>query len=116
LHQRVVDPVWTRSRALLKNGTLEKDGKTFTPHPLPEPKPACAELRKPITLEHENSIREFLWRYFSQFDDHDQVRFPILYGSDVGESDLVEIFRISPQDAPSLIREVGGTDGRTNCR
>ncbi|MFZ0748643.1 MAG: DUF3376 domain-containing protein, partial [Pyrinomonadaceae bacterium] len=104
LHARVVDPIWTRGRALLKTDTLEKDGKTVTPNPLPEPKKGCA-LPAEISLKHADSIREYLWRYFSQFDDYDQVRFPILYGSDVGESDLVEIFRISPQDAPSLIRE-----------
>lgn len=112
LHKQVVDPVWTRSRSLLKTGSLKEDG-TVELHPLPESNPSCNALRDRITLRHADSIREFLWRYFSQFDDYDQVRFPILYGSDVGESDLVEIFRISPQDAPSLIREAGpGADRR----
>ncbi|HEX5703020.1 MAG TPA: patatin-like protein [Pyrinomonadaceae bacterium] len=112
LHKEVVDPVWTRGRSLLKTGSLKEDG-TVELHPLPEPIRTCSALLEGISLKHADSIREFLWRYFSQFDDYDQVRFPILYGSDVGESDLVEIFRISPQDAPSLIREAGpGADRR----
>ena len=52
-----------------------------------------------------DAVREYLWRYCSQFDDFDQVRFPILYGTEVGEADVVEIIRISPEDAPSLIAE-----------
>jgi patatin-related protein len=112
LHARVVDRIWTRGSALLRTSTREKDG-TRKPNPLPEPTEACAVLRARISVKHADSVREYLWRYFSQFDDYDQVRFPILYGSDVGESDLVEIFRISPQDAPSLIREAGpGADRR----
>lgn len=59
-----------------------------------------------------NNIRAYLWRYFSQFDDFDQIRFPILYGTDVGESDVVEIIRISPEDAPSLIAERAVTEKR----
>lgn len=50
-------------------------------------------------------IQKYLWRYFSQFDDFDQISFPILYGVEEGESDVVEIIRISPEDATKLINE-----------
>ena len=98
--ETVLDPTWNRSVALLKpnqvididvitRGTADDESCRF-------PKPWSA---------HANSFREYLWRYFSQFDDFDQMRFPILYGTDVGESDVVEIIRISPEDATSLIDE-----------
>jgi patatin-related protein len=98
--ETVLDPTWNRSVALLKpnqvididvitHGTADDESCRF-------PRPWSA---------HANSFREYLWRYFSQFDDFDQMRFPILYGTDVGESDVVEIIRISPEDATSLIDE-----------
>jgi patatin-related protein len=55
--------------------------------------------------EFTKALKHYLWPYFSRFDDYDQIRFPILYGSEVGESDVVEVFRISPEDATSLINE-----------
>jgi len=54
---------------------------------------------------HLEGVRKYLWDYLRKFDDYDQVRFPIMYGTDSGESDVVEVFRISPEDAPSLIDE-----------
>jgi patatin-related protein len=91
----VVDPTWTRSFTLLK-----------ATEPLPEGCGACvrptpAEGMEPIW----RGVREYLWRYFSQFDDFDQISFPIMYGVEEGESDVVEIIRISPDDATTLINE-----------
>ena len=57
---------------------------------------------------HESNwlvFKKYLWRYFSQFDDFDQIGFPILYGVEEGESDVVEVIRISPEDATKLINE-----------
>lgn len=54
---------------------------------------------------HAEGVRKYLWHYLTKFDDYDQVRFPIMYGTDSGESDVVEVFRIAPEDAPSLIDE-----------
>lgn len=76
---------WSRCRALLN------------PHYAPTSPKRASEVA--------DAVREYLWRYCSQFDDFDQVRFPILYGTEVGEADVVEIIRISPEDAPSLIAE-----------
>jgi patatin-related protein len=91
-HETIRDHTWARCKALLK-----ADG----------PMPAAISTCKPLKIEsrYTDSLREYLWRYFSRFDDYDQVRFPILYGTEVGESDVVEIIRISPEDAPSLINE-----------
>lgn|GEM_PF-413920 len=95
-HEEVVDKIWERGRALLR--PLDQ---------LPEPSRRCYALRfKDDELDEDiQAIREYLWRYFSQFDDFDQVSFPILFGTEVGESDVVDILRISPEDATSLIDE-----------
>ena len=109
LKTTVVDPTWERCSALLKAVIVHAD-KSVTRNPLPKPQDKCAA--QVVESEYTDSIREYLWRYFSQFDDFDQVRFPILYGTEVGESDIVEIFRISPEDAPSLINEKDPNTGR----
>ncbi len=44
-------------------------------------------------------------RYFEDYEDYDQVTFPIYYETQVGETEPVEVFRISPVDARSLIDE-----------
>ncbi|MEN3328141.1 MAG: hypothetical protein V7638_2948 [Acidobacteriota bacterium] len=95
-HEEVVDKVWGRGKALLR--PLDQ---------LPEPSRRCDPLRfKDDELDEDiQAIREYLWRYFSKFDDFDQVSFPILFGTEVGESDVVDILRISPEDATSLIDE-----------
>lgn len=93
-HEQVVDKVWERGRALLR--PLEA---------LPEPSRRCEPLKLTELDEDVQAIREYLWRYFSQFDDFDQVGFPILFGTEVGEADVVDILRISPEDATSLIDE-----------
>lgn len=60
--------------------------------------PAAAELERCL---HGHPLR----RYFDQYEDYDQVTFPITYETQVGELEPVEVFRISPLDAPSLIDE-----------
>ncbi|HEU4834399.1 MAG TPA: patatin-like protein [Pyrinomonadaceae bacterium] len=95
-HEEVVDKVTERGKLLLR--PLEK---------MPEPSGRCASVRikEDETDEDIQAVREYLWRYFSQFDDFDQVSFPILFGTEVGEADVVDILRISPEDATSLIDE-----------
>jgi len=90
--QTVVDPTWTSCRQLL-----------LPIEALPEGNETCP-LPNPLS-GHANSVREYLWRYCSQFDDFDQITFPIAYGTDVGEANVVEVIRISPEDAVSLINE-----------
>ena len=95
MEANVVNPTWDRCRALFK-----------ATEPIPE---ALEECVKPEAAEENerlwNGVREYLWRYFSQFDDFDQIGFPIMYGVEEGESDVVEVIRISPEDATTLINE-----------
>jgi patatin-related protein len=49
--------------------------------------------------------RQVLRRYLEGFDEFDMVAFPMLYGTDAGETDVVEIIRIAPEDATSIIDE-----------
>jgi patatin-related protein len=95
-HEQVIEKVYKRGRDLFR--PLEK---------LPEPSGRCRALRFPETEADEDiqAIREYIWHYFSQFDDFDAISFPILFGTEVGEADVVDILRISPEDATSLIDE-----------
>jgi patatin-related protein len=42
---------------------------------------------------------------FDQFEYYDQMVFPIFYEASVGETELCEVFRISPRDATSILDE-----------
>ena len=42
------------------------------------------------------------------FDRYDAVMFPIQYGTDAGEASRIDVVRISPPDAPTLIPGQGG--------
>lgn len=48
-------------------------------------------------------VQLYLGAYYKHFEHYDQIRFPILYETDVGEADVVEVIRISPEDATSLV-------------
>jgi len=56
--------------------------------------------------------RAALWHFYRYFDDYDMVAFPILYSTEAGEQDTVEVVRISPEDAKSLV----GRDGNDRRR
>src|SRR5436190_507879 len=88
----VADPAWKNGSALLRPTS-----------PLPKGTGRFASIES--ESEYVKSVREYLWNYFCHFDDYDQISFPILYGNEVGEADVVEILRISPEDATSLINE-----------
>lgn len=53
----------------------------------------------------EKAICAYLRHYYENFDDYDQISFPIFYQTNIGEADVVDIIRISPHDAKSLIDE-----------
>ncbi|HSE31553.1 MAG TPA: DUF3376 domain-containing protein, partial [Pyrinomonadaceae bacterium] len=96
--RQVIEPIVTR--------TWERCEKLFGIEnglELIKSKPEC-ELPTKLS-PHTKSVRAYLWHYMRKFDDYDQVRFPIMYGTEAGETDPVEVFRISPEDAPSLIDE-----------
>jgi patatin-related protein len=49
--------------------------------------------------------RECLGHFYENYEDYDQLVYPILYDTDVGETDIVDLIRISPEDAKQLIDE-----------
>lgn len=64
--------------------------------------PAIAD---PLNTFEGRSLRRFLAEYYLRFDEYDQVSFPLYYDTGTGEPATVEVVRISPEDAPSLIDE-----------
>lgn len=61
---------------------------------------------EPALMSHEGRVaRMLLAEYQSRFDEFDQVAFPLYFDTDTGEPSTVEVVRISPEDAPSLIDE-----------
>jgi len=49
---------------------------------------------------------------FDHYEDYDQVAFPIFYETEVGEAEPVEVFRISPLDAKTVIDELSPAEPR----
>lgn len=45
-------------------------------------------------------------RFYDEFLEYDASIFPVIYGTDVGELDWVDIIRISPEDAPTIVDEL----------
>ena len=76
---------------------------------------ALALLTAPNTSVNEDvatsAARACLLYYYERYDDYDMVTFPMFYETEVGESDVVEVIRVSPEDAKALIDE-----GKTGCR
>lgn len=52
-------------------------------------------------------LRRFLGEYYLRFDTYDQMSFPLYYDTESGEPATVEVVRISPEDATTLIDERG---------
>ena len=55
--------------------------------------------------KEERLIRDFIGFYFDRYEYFDMISFPIQFGTPIGESDVVEVARISPEDATSLVDE-----------
>jgi patatin-related protein len=56
--------------------------------------------------------RRVLWHFYRHYGDYDLVVFPILYSTDAGEEDTVDIIRISPEDATFVFDENADPRGR----
>ena len=61
--------------------------------------------------EATSAICSTLSHYYERYVDYDMISFPMFYETDVGESDIVEVIRVSPEDANALIDEA-----KTGCR
>ena len=55
--------------------------------------------------------RNALAHYYENYEDYDQLTYPIMYDTGIGEADAIDIIRISPEDAKQLIDE-----RKTGCR
>lgn len=67
---------------------------------------ADAEPGAAVLNTHEGeSLRRLLAEYRSRFDEFDQVAFPLYYDTGTGEPSTVEVLRVSPEDAPSLVKD-----------
>lgn len=99
----VLRPSGGRSRQM-----LDPESPTYQPHKL------CGEMEgaQYANTSFALAARGYLWEYFKHFDDYDQISFPIYFETEVGESDVVEVIRISPEDAPGLINEKTDSRGR----
>jgi hypothetical protein len=78
---------------------------------------ACGKLlrypRRGGNLGLKESVRYVLSFYYRFFEDFDQVSFPVFYSTDVGEeTDPIEVFRVSPEDASLLVDEKEVNAGR----
>lgn len=49
--------------------------------------------------------RNAMAHYYQNYEDYDLLTFPIMYDTEVGEADAIDIIRISPEDARQLIDE-----------
>lgn len=65
-----------------------------------------------LSPDYDRAIRDYLFGFYRDFDFYDQISFPVLFNTDVGEADTVEVIRVSPEDATTLIDERGGGTSR----
>jgi patatin-related protein len=54
-----------------------------------------------------SAARQCLKYYYEHYDDYDMITFPLLYETGVGEAEIVDVTRVSPEDARTLIDERG---------
>ena len=55
----------------------------------------------------DDVARSLLSHYYHQYDLYDLISYPILHATEVGEeTDAIDVLRVSPQDAPTLISEL----------
>lgn len=64
-----------------------------------------ARIADTLNTREGRALRRFLAEYYLRFDEYDQVSFPLYYDTGTGEPSTVEVVRVSPEDAPSLLDE-----------
>jgi patatin-related protein len=83
----------------------KKIDKIFNLHKPPAELKEKNKEKNKIKLILFHAVRGYLKHYYNNFDEYDQISFPIFYQTQVGEAVKVEVMRISPRDATSLIDE-----------
>lgn len=66
--------------------------------------PAALPWAAVLNTREGETLRKLLAEYRSRFDEFDQVAFPLYYDTSTGEPSTVEVVRVSPEDAPSLVQ------------
>lgn len=90
LHAELKEGAGARARALLDPAT-----PLLPAHPW-----AAAAPAGPL-----QAARAWLYRFYAEFEQYDQISFPILYDTDTGEPSTVDVVRFSPEDATSIVDE-----------
>lgn len=100
-----IDELGEKLSAEIKNIRLEADQRC---REVLGHEGASANKHENRTKHHPTATthaRTCVEHYYDHFDSYDMITFPIQYGTDMGETDVVEIIRISPEDAKTLINE-----------
>jgi patatin-related protein len=105
IYNRQPPPGYDDGAAAANSSDSEEDQSLFG-----KARQGAEESLSPKASSDENStleknVRGYLWHFYKNFDNYDQIIFPITFETPIGEGDLVEIARISPADAVSLIDE-----------
>jgi patatin-related protein len=102
------------SRKLIKaNATCENvlENKTIFPG-LKEEDEECKKMdvlaRLPPSASVADKIAATIMDYYATYDDMDMIILPIIYGTDIGSGTIIDVHRVSPQDATSLVTEKNG--------
>jgi patatin-related protein len=56
-----------------------------------------------------DAARLCLDHYYQNFLIYDLITYPVQYGTNSGEADVVEVYRVSPEDSRSIMEERAGT-------
>jgi patatin-related protein len=65
----------------------------------------CLGSSAALNTDEANELLGKLREYYQDYEFYDQVIFPVFYETMVGEAEPVDVIRISPVDAPSIIDE-----------
>ncbi len=72
--------------------------------------PSITHENEPAPIEGAAAARQCVQFYYDHFFVYDMIAFPLQHGTGSGETSEVEVFRVSPGDAQSLVTE--GEHGR----
>jgi patatin-related protein len=53
----------------------------------------------------ESHLKDCLNFFYQRYEYYDMITYPVIYGTPVGESDRVDILRVSPEDALGLVKD-----------
>jgi patatin-related protein len=104
-HPRIFEQFGTTADALKKNVMKAKrdaEEKSIALFSSKNTNPVTGDLNIDRVIM---IARQALAHYYDNYEDYDLLTYPILFDTDVGEADTVDIIRISPEDARQLIDE-----------